>query len=111
MTSPTAIPLTTKECLGLLGACDIGRIVVVHEGYPVALPVNYALARMDGDPVIAVRTRTGNMLDHPGELAGFEIDGVDQGHDAGWSVLVRGRLTSIVPMRTARPASARAGGS
>ena len=88
MTSLAAITLNTKECLGLLGACDIGRIVIVHEGYPVALPVNYALARMDGDPVIAVRTRTGNTLDHPGELASFEIDGVDQGHDAGWSVLV-----------------------
>jgi nitroimidazol reductase NimA-like FMN-containing flavoprotein (pyridoxamine 5'-phosphate oxidase superfamily) len=89
--------LTTKECLQLLDMVDIGRLAVVHDGYPVALPVNYKVTRLDGNPAIAIRTRPGNVLDHHDERVGFEIDGVDPGHDGGWSVLVRGTLLSVVP--------------
>jgi nitroimidazol reductase NimA-like FMN-containing flavoprotein (pyridoxamine 5'-phosphate oxidase superfamily) len=90
--------LTTKECLALLEAFDIGRLGVVDgDGYPVLLPVNYKLVRLDGDPVIAIRTRTGNVIDHPDERVCFEIDGIDPGHDGGWSVLVRGTLRGVVP--------------
>ncbi len=93
---PELRPLTPAECLELLAACTVGRIAVVHEGYPVVLPVNFVLSRLDGAPVIAIRTRPGNVIDHTGELVGFEIDGVDPARDGGWSVLVRGRLSSVV---------------
>jgi Pyridoxamine 5'-phosphate oxidase len=80
-------------------------VAVVHDGYPVALPVNYKVTRFDGNPVIAIRTRPGNVLDHVDEHVGFEIDGVDPGHDAGWSVLVRGTMLGVVPQERldARP--------
>lgn len=91
------LTLTTKECLGLLEACDIGRIAVNHDGCPVVLPVNYKMTRLDGNPTIAIRTRPGNVIDHPDARVAFEIDGVDAGHDGGWSVLVRGTLLSVVP--------------
>ena len=89
------IVLSTKECLDLLAACDVGRVAVVHDGYPVVFPVNYRLVRLDGNPALALRTRPGNVIDHPDERVGFEIDGVDAGRDGGWSVLVRGRLVGV----------------
>ena len=46
--------------------------------------------RRPGELGIAIRTRPGNVLDRPGRPACLEIDGVDPGHDAGWSVLVAG---------------------
>jgi hypothetical protein len=89
--------LTTKECLHLLAKVDIGRVSVLDDGYPVVLPVNYKVTRLDGNPVIAIRTRPGNVVDHVDEHVGFEIDGVDAGHDGGWSVLVRGTMLGVVP--------------
>ena len=78
---PEPQPLTAAECLELLAGCTVGRIAVVHEGYPVVLPVNFVLSRMDGAPVIAIRTRPGNVIDHTGELVAFEVDGVDAARD------------------------------
>lgn len=95
--SPEVFKLTTKECLHLLEMADVGRVSVVDDGYPVVLPVNYKVTRLDGNPVIAIRTRPGNVLDHVDEHVGFEIDGVDPGHDGGWSVLVRGTMLGVVP--------------
>ena len=42
---PVPQPLTAAECLELLAGCTVGRIAVVHEGYPVVLPVNFVLSR------------------------------------------------------------------
>jgi nitroimidazol reductase NimA-like FMN-containing flavoprotein (pyridoxamine 5'-phosphate oxidase superfamily) len=89
--------LTTKECLQLLEMGDVGRISIVDDGYPVVLPVNYMMTRLDGNPVIAIRTRPGNVIDHVDARVCFEIDGVDPGHDGGWSVLVHGTLMAVVP--------------
>jgi hypothetical protein len=89
--------LTTKECLQLLEAFDVGRIAVVEDGHPVAFPVNYKLGRLDGNPVIAIRTRPGSVVDQRDEKVGFEIDGVDPGHDGGWSVVARGVLRGVAP--------------
>ena len=100
---PEPQPLTPAECLELLAACTVGRIAVVHEGYPVVLPVNFVLSRLDGAPVIAIRTRPGNVIDHTGELVAFEVDGVDAARDGGWSVLVRGRLSTILPQSRLDP--------
>jgi uncharacterized protein len=93
--SAEAVELGAAECLQLLASCDIGRIAVVHEGYPVVFPVNYRLVRIDGNPAIALRTRPGNTIDHVDERVGFEIDGVDAARDGGWSVLVRGHLLAV----------------
>lgn len=89
------VELSETECLGLLAACDLGRIAVIHQGAPAIFPVNYAIATIGARPVIALRTRPGNVIDHVGEHVGFEIDGVDPGRDGGWSVLVRGRLRAV----------------
>lgn len=94
--SNALVPLTHADCLALLATHDLGRICVVHDGCPVAFPVNYRLADdRDGAPLLAIRTRMGNSVDHVGEAVGFEIDGVDPGRDSGWSVVVRGRLEEV----------------
>jgi hypothetical protein len=97
------LKLTTKECLQLLDRCDVGRMSVVDDGYPIVLPLNYRLIRLDGNPALAIRTRPGNVLDHVDALVGFEIDGVDPAHDGGWSVLARGTLLSVVPQHRLDP--------
>lgn len=97
------VELSDDDCLSLLAACDVGRIAVVHEGFPVVFPVNYQLIGVDERPAIALRTRPGNSIDHPGDPVAFQIDGLDAGHDTGWSVLVRGRLVRIAPHQTLDP--------
>ena len=71
--------------------------MVDTDGCPIVLPVSCALSRRTAARCIVVRTRPGNVLDRPGTPACIEIDGVDPGHDGGWSVLVRGLLRAIRP--------------
>ncbi|HLX87307.1 MAG TPA: universal stress protein [Acidimicrobiales bacterium] len=84
---PQLLEIDEDECLALLAGRAVGRLVVVHEGQPIALPVNYVL---DGRTV-AVRTDPGIMLDWAtlGHVA-FEIDEIDEQTRQGWSVLVQG---------------------
>jgi hypothetical protein len=89
--------LSTSDCELLLASLDIGRIAVVDNGYPLVFPINYKLSAFKGRMVIAIRTRPGNVIDHPGTAVCFEIDGVDASHDGGWSVLVRGVLLKSPP--------------
>jgi pyridoxamine 5'-phosphate oxidase-like protein len=95
--SNVLIPLTDADCITLLESTDFGRICVMHDGYPLAFPVNYRLVELAGEPVLAIRTRPGNSVDHVGEHVSFEIDGVGPGRDSGWSVIVRGRLEPVSP--------------
>lgn len=76
-----------EECLALLQGQEVGRLVVVRDGAPVAFPVNYTL---DGRTV-AVRTDPGTKLDWGtlGPVA-FEVDDIDRATHQGWSVLVQG---------------------
>jgi hypothetical protein len=93
-----SVELGRPACLALLGNLDVGRLGVVDDdGQPVVLPVSYRLVDLAGTPVVAVRTRPGNTLDRPDTPACLEIDGVDPGHDGGWSVLVRGVLRAVEP--------------
>jgi nitroimidazol reductase NimA-like FMN-containing flavoprotein (pyridoxamine 5'-phosphate oxidase superfamily) len=91
------IELSTSDCELLLASLDVGRIAVIASGYPLVFPVNYRLTDFCGKPVIAIRTRPGNVIDHPGRAVCFEIDGVDASRDGGWSVLVRGVLAALPP--------------
>ena len=89
--------LSTSDCELLLSLYDIGRIAVIEDGYPLVFPINYKVVMVDARLVLAIRTRADNVIDHPGRSVCFEIDGVDAGHDGGWSVLVRGVLVEASP--------------
>jgi nitroimidazol reductase NimA-like FMN-containing flavoprotein (pyridoxamine 5'-phosphate oxidase superfamily) len=88
----TLVELTTDECSALLAACTVGRVGSVVDGKPFVLPVNYRWLSHGGRNQIALRTRTGNVIDRAGGRVAFEIDGIDHANHTGWSVLVHGRL-------------------
>lgn len=65
----------------LLGTRNLGRIAVMDDRFPVVSPISYLLVRVDGAPVVAVRTRPNNSVDHVDTPVGFQIDEFDPGHD------------------------------
>ena len=95
--STAVTELSPSDCELLLSLHDIGRIAVVEDDYPLVFPINYKAVTVDARLVLAILTRPDNVIDHPGRSVCFEIDGVDAGHDGGWSVLVRGVLVEALP--------------
>ncbi len=94
MTSESQVlnSLSSDECYALLSDGHVGRLGVMIDGYPVIIPVNYA---MDGF-VIVFHSRPGNKLDHL-QYANvtFQADHVDDVARTGWSVLVRGQAEVV----------------
>lgn len=76
------------ECLELLGLARVGRIVYADDDGPVALPVNF---RMD-DGTVVFRVSPGSQMCRrlDGATVAFEVDRLDDFHQTGWSILVRG---------------------
>ena len=87
--------LTVAECRGLLDGHHFGRFGFVdYVGvFPSIIPVNYLL---DGDKVV-IRTDAGSKLAAGlrGAPVAFEVDGVDENHHVGWSVVVRGHAEEV----------------
>ena len=87
--------LTVAECRELLNDHHFGRFGFVgYVGvFPSIVPVNYLL---DEDKVV-IRTDAGSKLVAAlrGAPVAFEVDGVDQNRQDGWSVVVRGRAEEI----------------
>jgi nitroimidazol reductase NimA-like FMN-containing flavoprotein (pyridoxamine 5'-phosphate oxidase superfamily) len=84
--------LPEAECWKLLRSHDLGRIAIVVEGKPEIFPVNYAA----GDGAIVFRTAPGMKLAQgPGTIAAFEIDGLDEPTNTGWSVVLQGSVREI----------------
>jgi transcriptional regulator with XRE-family HTH domain len=90
--------LAEPECWQLLDQHGVGRIAFVADpgDSPHIYPLNYAIE----DRRIVLRTRQGSLLDKSvgqssaGCLASFEVDHIDDAQHEGWSVLVRGLVTS-----------------
>jgi nitroimidazol reductase NimA-like FMN-containing flavoprotein (pyridoxamine 5'-phosphate oxidase superfamily) len=80
--------LPREECLRLLGTAVLGRVAVSTAALPTILPVNFHL---DGDRIL-VRTGRGTKLDAAtrNAVVAFEVDEIDAGARAGWSVVVTG---------------------
>jgi nitroimidazol reductase NimA-like FMN-containing flavoprotein (pyridoxamine 5'-phosphate oxidase superfamily) len=88
--------LTKSECFRLLAGQQVGRVVLIDDRGPIALPVNFVLDRH----TVLLRTGEGTKLDVAGRGApvAFEVDGVDEATRTGWSVLVRGEATEVTDM-------------
>jgi uncharacterized protein len=85
--------LTKDECFSLLAGQHLGRVVLIDDRGPLALPVNFVLDQH----TVLFRTDEGTKLDvavRRGRVA-FEIDGVDEADRTGWSVLVRGEAIEV----------------
>lgn len=85
------------ECLEYLRNRSVGRIAVVVDGAPAIVPVNYRLVETSGPTWVALRTRSGNLIDHVPAKVALEIDDVDSVRNEGWSVQVRGTLLRVDP--------------
>jgi hypothetical protein len=92
MTDAWLETIPRDECLSLLRATAVGRIGIVLEGLPIVLPVNFRMIESEDRCTLEIRTKPGNVIDRSGADVAFEIDGVDESHRRGWSVLVRGKL-------------------
>jgi uncharacterized protein len=85
--------LTESECFGLLAGQHLGRVLLVDDRGPIAVPVNFVLDRH----TVVFRSGEGTMLDVAlrGAPVAFEVDGADEATRTGWSVVVRGEATEI----------------
>src|SRR5262249_4546257 len=86
--------LTRSECFRLLGSRHLGRVGLIDELGPAAVPVHYVV---DGRTML-FRTDEGSKLDaalRRGRVA-FQIDGVDEASRTGWSVLVRADAVEVI---------------
>ena len=89
------IDLTEDECLALLDRCELGRLAVVVEGRPEIFPVSHVfdetLRRVVFSSSDGTKLRAG--LAWP--WVAYEVDGVEETEDEGWSVLIVGSLEEI----------------
>jgi len=85
--------MTIEECRTLLGRRHLGRLAFVDGDLPLILPVNYVL----DDGAVIFRTDAGSKLDAAvrGAPVAFEVDGVNELDQTGWSVLARGHAESV----------------
>ena len=73
---------------------DVGRVAVLVESHPEIFPVNYVV---DDAGDIFFRTDPGTKLDGVAraQTIAFEIDGIDEERQHGWSVLAVGEARWI----------------
>ena len=85
--------LGVEECWHRLAAAPVGRLGVIYDSVPEIYPVNHAV---DGETIV-FRVDPGRMLAGLGRspTVSFEVDGMDIGNEAGWSVLVKGRAVEL----------------
>jgi nitroimidazol reductase NimA-like FMN-containing flavoprotein (pyridoxamine 5'-phosphate oxidase superfamily) len=91
----TLVELDRAECLELLKLGRTGRIVYADADGPIAVPVNY---RIDGVDVlfrVSPASKLGPAMDNA--TVAFEVDRLDDFHQTGWSVLVRGTSSYVEP--------------
>lgn len=87
--------LGLAECRSLLSSHHFGRLAFQdHVGVlPMITPINYVYS----DDAVVLRSDEGSRFRAAVENAGaaFEIDGVDEQQQIGWSVVVRGRIEAV----------------
>lgn len=89
----TLVDLARPECLRLLQVGRVGRVAFVDDHGPIAIPVNY---RMDGEDVLFRVSPASTMCRHLHHAnVSFEVDRLDDFHQTGWSVIVRGESSYV----------------
>ncbi len=89
--------LSESECLDLLRAELVGRIVFTEKAMPDIRPVNYVL---DGRDVI-IRTRGDSWARRVADtVVAFEVDHIDNETHTGWSVVLLGTATIVTDIDT-----------
>ena len=95
MTTNLISELSLTECQQLLDAHHFGRLAFLDqdEGIPMIIPVNYVTHRGK----IVFRTDPGAKLTAALRAApvAFEVDGVHDQEQVGWSVVVQGQVQEV----------------
>jgi len=90
--SPSLAILPVDECWSVLKSHSLGRLSILIKEWPRIFPVDYAV----GEGALVFRTDVGTKLEYgPGSPACFEVDGYDERHGAGWSVMAVGMLEDV----------------
>jgi len=95
--SSTLTEIARDECLRLLGANAVGRVVVIRPAIetPVIRPVNYVFDEASQSVVFRCIPGTKFASLMRASRAWFEIDGIDGDRRTGWSVIIAG-VTEVV---------------
>ena len=88
------VVLSRRECLALLRAERVGRVVFSERAMPAVLPVSYAVLGED----VVLATTSGSRLARAalGGVLAFEVDHLDPDTRTGWSVVVTGLALHVV---------------
>lgn len=94
--------MTEEACRARFLDHSLGRLGYVDDGWPVVIPVNYAMH--DGD--IFIRSLPGAKLAvaAKAEVVCIEVDSFDEASRSGWSVLAHGPLEVITDPKVLRTA-------
>lgn len=94
--------LDPDECARLLAGQMIGRLGYIDDGWPVVVPVNFAVS----DDEVVIRSVSGAKLlaARRGDIVCLEVDDFDVDARSGWSVLAHGPLEIITDPPTLREA-------
>lgn len=89
--------LSREACLELLGSKPVGRVAFNWPALPAILPVTFQL--IGEDIIFATGTGSKSLAVRRGTVLAFEVDEIDAGTRAGWSVLVVGKARELDPRR------------
>jgi nitroimidazol reductase NimA-like FMN-containing flavoprotein (pyridoxamine 5'-phosphate oxidase superfamily) len=85
--------LSEGECLELLAATPIGRLIYSDHAMPFAAPIKFVLDGMH--VVMRTKRRSRLAMSAAGNVVAFEADSIDSGGVPGWSVVVTGRALLV----------------
>jgi uncharacterized protein len=96
--------ISPTECWELLTGESVGRVAFVDDAGPAVVPVNFTV---EEQTVLIATSPYSNLAQHVlrGPVA-FEVDGVDEFTESGWSVLARGHATQV-PVSELNPTAER----
>ncbi|WP_326784017.1 pyridoxamine 5'-phosphate oxidase family protein [Streptomyces sp. NBC_00151] len=81
--------LDRQECLAMLAAVPVGRIVYTRLALPAVLPVNFCLD-YDGAVLLCTPASSDLVTAIDGAVVAFEADELDVALHSGWSVVIVG---------------------
>jgi nitroimidazol reductase NimA-like FMN-containing flavoprotein (pyridoxamine 5'-phosphate oxidase superfamily) len=87
--------LTSYDCWSLLEEGEVARVAWVAPAGAAVVPVNYTVA--DGSMWFRIDPSSALGREVPGQRVAVEVDHIDPGHRAGWSVVVIG-TAEVVPL-------------
>lgn len=93
--------LQPDACWLLIGSESVGRVSILVDGIPEIYPINHFVDQL----TIVFRTDPGTKLEGltASPMVCFEVDGVDEANQLGWSVMMKGRAVRLdTPAAVAR---------